>query len=236
MRFKLYFELENPEIPIQYRKNIISFFKLALSEYNEQYYKKFYNEKDPIIKGYTFSTYFKKPKIQEEKIILEDKRFELNISVEDYETAIILYNSFNKQKYKKFALNKNSWTLKNISMTMEKEITTDKIAIKFQSPLCVRNREKNKDFYYSFEHKEFEDILKVNIKQQLKITNLPETTVDNFKIAPINPKKVLIKFYEKCLECSTGTFEISGNKELLKYLYQARNAEANIQQDLECFK
>lgn len=236
MRFKLYFELENPEIPIQYRKNIISFFKLALSEYDKQYYKKFYNEKDPIIKDYTFSTYFKKPKIQEEKIILEDTQFELNISVEDYNTAIILYNSFNKQKYKKFALNKNSWILKNISMIMEKEITTDKIAIKFQSPLCVRNRENNKDFYYSFEHKEFEDVLKINIKQQLKITNFPETIADDFKITAINPKKIVVKFYEKCLECSTGTFEISGNKELLTYLYKARNAEANIQQDLECFK
>lgn len=236
MRFKLYFELENPEIPIQYRKNIISFFKFALSEYNEQYYKKFYNEKDPIIKDYTFSTYFKKPKIQEEKIILEDKQFELNISVEDYETAIILYNSFNKQKNKKFALNRNSWILKNISMIMEKEITSDKIAIKFQSPLCVRSRENNKDFYYSSEHKEFEDVLKINIKQQLKITNLPETIVDDFKITPINPKKIVVKFYEKCLECSTGTFEITGNKELLTYLYKARNAEANIQQDLECFK
>ncbi len=236
MRFKLYFELENPEIPIQYRKNIISFFKLALSEYNEQYYKKFYNEKDPIIKDYTFSTYFKKTKIQEEKIILEDKQFELNISVENYETAIILYNSFNKQKNKKFALNRNSWILKNISMIMEKEITSDKIAIKFQSPLCVRNRENNKDFYYSSKHKEFEDVLKINIKQQLKITNLPETIVNDFKITPINPKKIVVKFYEKCLECSTGTFEISGNKELLTYLYKARNAEANIQQDLECFK
>lgn len=236
MRFKLYFELENPEISIQYRKNIISFFKLALSEYNEQYYKKFYNEKDPIIKDYTFSTYFKKPKVQKEKILLEDKQFELNISVENYETAIILYNSFNKQKNKKFALNRNSWILKNISMIMEKEITSDKIAIKFQSPLCVRNRENNKDFYYSSKHKEFEDVLKINIKQQLKITNLPETIVNDFKITPINPKKIVVKFYEKCLECSTGTFEISGNKELLTYLYKARNAEANIQQDLECFK
>ena len=236
MRFKLYLTLENPRISIQYRKNIISYFKFALQEYDEKYYKKFYNEKDNIIKNYTFSTYFKNPKIQEDEIIIEDKKFELNISVEDYETAIILYNSFNKQKYKKFALNKNSWTLQNISMIKEKEILADSINIKFQSPLCVRNRQDNKDYYYSFEHKEFEDILKINIKQQLKITNFPETIVDDLKIKPIKAKKVLIKFYEKCLECSTGTFEISGDKQLLKYLYQARNTEANIQQDFGMFQ
>ena len=46
MRFKLYFELENEHFPIQYRKNILSFIKLSLTEYSEEYYKKLYNEKD----------------------------------------------------------------------------------------------------------------------------------------------------------------------------------------------
>lgn len=236
MRFKLYFTLENSKMTIQYRKSIISYFKFSLSSYNEKYYKKFYNEKDNIIKSYTYSVYFKNPKIEGEVINIEDKKFEINISVADYETGIILYNSFNKQKYYKFPLNNNSWTLQNITMVMEKEITTENITIKFQSPLCVRGRQDVKDYYYSFEHKEFEDILKINIKEQLKITDLPETIVDTFKITPINAKKIIIKFYEKQMECSTGIFNISGDKELLKYLYKARNAEAGIQQDSGCSK
>lgn len=223
MRFKLYFTLENPEISIQYRKSIISFFKYALSNYNEEYYKKFYNEKDNIIKDYTFSTYFKNPKIEKDKIIIEDKKIELNIAVENYENSIILYNAFNRQKLKKFHLNNNSWTLINISMTMEKEIKENKLIIKFQSPLCVRERKERKDYYYSFQNAKFEEILKINIKQQLKITDMPEEIVDSFKIKPQKAKKVMIKFYEKCIECSTGTFEISGDKQLLRYLYQSRN-------------
>ncbi len=236
MRFKLHFTLENPEISIQYRKSIISFFKYALSNYNEEYYKKYYNEKDNTIKSYTFSTYFKNPTIEKDKIIIEDKKFELNISVADYETSIILYNSMNKQKFKKFHLNNNSWTLQNITMVMEKEIKSDKITIKFQSPLCVRSRIDQKDYYYSFENKEFEEILKINIKEQLKITNMPKEIVDSFKITPIKAKKVLVKFYEKCLECSTGVFEISGDKQLLTYLYQARNVKQTFSPDLACSK
>jgi len=236
MRFKLHFTLENPEISIQYRKSIISFFKYALSNYNEEYYKKYYNEKDNTIKSYTFSTYFKNPKIEKDKIIIEDKKFELNISVADYETSIILYNAINKQKFKKFHLNNNSWTLQNITMIMEKEIKSDKITIKFQSPLCVRSRIDQKDYYYSFENKEFEEILKINIKEQLKITNIPKEIVDGFKITPIKAKKVLVKFYEKCLECSTGVFEISGDKQLLTYLYQARNVKQTFSPDLACSK
>lgn len=221
MRFKLYFSLENPEIPIQYRKSILSFFKFSLSEYNEQYYKKFYNEKAPIVKPFTFSVYFKNPQIQEEKVILEDNKFELNISVADYEAGIILYNALNRQKFKKFSIDKNSWTLKDIEMMLEKEIVTETITIKLQSPLCARARQDRKDFYYSFVHEEFEETVKINIKEQLKITNLSEELVDNFSIRPIKAKKVIIKFYEKQIECSTGIFEISGDRELLTYLYQA---------------
>ena len=96
MRFKLYFTLENSQMPIQFRKSIISFFKHSLMNYDEEYYKEYYNEKDTIIKNYSFSTYFKQKSIQGEKIILEDDKFELNITTSDYETGIVLYNSFNK--------------------------------------------------------------------------------------------------------------------------------------------
>ncbi|MFQ9769250.1 MAG: hypothetical protein ACLRYC_04185 [Clostridia bacterium] len=57
MRLKLNFDLENEFLPIQYRKSVMSFIKLSLSEYNEQYYKKYYNNKDTIIKPYTFAIF-----------------------------------------------------------------------------------------------------------------------------------------------------------------------------------
>lgn len=221
MRLKLNLYLENENLPIQYRKSVISFIKLSLNEYDEKYYKKFYNEKDNIIKPYTFSVFFKSPEFKEDKIIIKDKRIELNISIADYETSIILYNAFNHQKNKKFSLNKNSWTLKNISMMMEKEISDEEITIKFMSPLVVRSRVNRKDYYYSFNDNEFLDTLKMNIKEQLKITDIPKETVDKFKIETVSAKKVIVKFYEKKIETSTGIFKISGDKKLLEYLYKA---------------
>lgn len=221
MRLKLNLYLENENLPIQYRKSVISFIKLSLNEYDEKYYKKFYNEKDNIIKPYTFSVFFKSPEFKEDKIIIKDKRIELNISIADYETSIILYNAFNHQKNKKFSLNKNSWTLKNISMMMEKEIADEEITIKFMSPLVVRSRVNRKDYYYSFNDNEFLDTLKMNIKEQLKITDIPKETVDKFKIETVSAKKVIVKFYEKKIETSTGIFKISGDKKLLEYLYKA---------------
>ena len=65
------------------------------------------------------------------------------------------------------------------------------------------------------------DILKINIKEQLSITNFPENIVDTFSLEPVKAKKVIVKFYEKKIETSTGIFKISGNEQLLKYLYDA---------------
>ena len=220
MRFRLNLKLENKCLPVQYRKNILSFMKLSLSKYNEEYYKKLYNEKDTIIKPYTFAVFFNKPVFNGEEIIIEDKKFNINFSVSDYEIAVALYNAFNHQKNVKFSIKNNSWTLENITMLNEKKIDTESLKIKFLSPLVVRSRENEKDYYYSYEISEFEDTLKINIKEQLKITNIPQEAVETFKINVINAKKVIVKFYEKKMECSVGTFEISGDKELLKTIYQ----------------
>lgn len=220
MRIKLYFTLENEKIPIDYRRSIISFIKKSLSEYSEKEFKKYYNQKDNIIKPYAFSIFFRQPQIKEQEIIIEDKRFEMNITAADYGTAITLYNSFNHQKNKKFSIHKNSLTLQKIVLIPEKEIKENKIIIKFQSPLCTRKREQNKDYYYSYEKEKFEETLKTNIKEQLKITKIPEESVETLKIIPIKAKKTIIKFYEKQIECSTGTFQLEGEIELLNYLYK----------------
>jgi len=87
--------------------------------------------------------------------------------------------------------------------------------------LCARSRKDYKDYYFSYSADEFEDTVRINIKEQLKITDFPETIVDTFRIEPINAKKIVVKYYEKQIECSTGIFKISGDKKLLEYLYKA---------------
>lgn len=222
MRYKLSFKLENDIFPIQYHRCILSFIKYSLLNYNEKYYKKLYNEKDNIIKPYTFSVYFNLPKFNFDHIILSSKQFDLYFSVEDYELSIILYNSFNNQMSKNFSINKNSITLYNISLIPEKDVCNN-ITIKFMSPLVVRdrNQQERKDYYYAYDHEKFKDILKINIKEQLKITNINIKLVDTFNIDPIKPKKTVVKFYEKQIECSLGIYRLTGDSDLLEYLYKA---------------
>lgn len=221
MRYKLFFELENKDISIQYRKSILSFFKKSLSEYDNEIYEKLYHAKDPIIKPYTFSVFFKDSEFKEDRIIVNSKQMELNISIADYEIAVILYNAFNHQRNKIFHLEHNSMTLKNIVLIQEKQINTEEITIKFMSPLIVRQRENEKDYYFSVEGEKFLETLKINIKEQLKLTNYSMDIVDSIKLKKVNGRKTVVRFYEKQMEGSIGTFKLFGNKELLNYLYRA---------------
>lgn len=190
MRYKLFFELENKDISIQYRKSILSFFKKSLSEYDNEIYEKLYHAKDPIIKPYTFSVFFKDSEFKENRIIVNSKQMELNISIADYEIAVILYNAFNHQRNKIFHLEHNSMTLKNIVLIQEKQINTEEIAIKFMSPLIVRQRENEKDYYFSVEGEKFLETLKINIKEQLKLTNYSMDIVDSIKLEKLMEEKL----------------------------------------------
>ena len=223
MRFKFLFTLTNEKFPIQYRKSIMSFIKMSLQGYNEEAFNNLYHEKDPIIKPYTFAVFFKNPKFEKDFILLEDKKMELNFSIQDYNIAINIYNSFNHQLHKSFPLIQNSMTLQKISIIPEKQIKADEILVKFMSPLVVRehNSETKKDYYYSFQHEKFQEMLRINIREEIKNTDIPEKLVETFSIEEVNGKKAVIKFYEKQIETSLGTFKLKGNPELLDYLYKA---------------
>lgn len=220
MRYKLYFDLENENISIQYRKSILSFIKKSIQEYNEEEYKKFYNQKDNIIKPFTFAAFFRDSKFEGDNILVKSKTAELNFSANDYNTGVIFYNAFNHQKNQKFSLNNNSMTLRKIILLPEKKVNDEQVNIKFLSPLVVRERIDEKDFYYSFKDDKFLEILKLNVKIQLQISDLSEDIVNSLKLEPIQARKTIIKFYEKQIETSIGSFKLSGDKQLIEYLYK----------------
>lgn len=114
--------------------------------------------------------------------------------------------------------------LTSLIMIREPVIKQNSINIKLSSPLVVRehNQETKKDYYYSFEKTEkFNEYLKINILEQMKAENLDSNLLEGFSIKPINARKAVIKVYEYSIECSLGTFNISGKAEILEYLYKA---------------
>ena len=222
MRYKIYFELENEELPIQYRRSIISFLQFALSQYNKEYYHQIYGEKSQI-KPFTYSVFFQNPEFKEETVSVETKKFKLNLSIQDHTLANMFYEAFNQQKNRKFSLDKNSMTLRNITVIKNRQIKEEKILVRFISPLLARkkNIENRKEYYYSFMDEEFKDILKENIKEEMKQCGMQEEIAETFDIESLEPKKTVTKFYEKKIEGSLGIYRIYGDITMLQYLYEA---------------
>lgn len=224
MRLKLSFELEKPELDINYRKSLISFIKHSIEEYDKELFNTLYEKGKTTKKTFTFAPILNHPKFEGEKVFLQDTSFYIIFSAYNYAYALHLFNSFMKQKNKKFHLNQNSMTPTNLTVIPETEIRGNSINIKMSSPLIVRehNRETLKDLYYSFEKAEkFNEYIRINILEQMKAENLDSSLLDDFEIKPINAKKIVVKVYEYSIECSIGTFNLKGKAELLNYLYKS---------------
>lgn len=63
MRMKLIFELEKPELDIDYRKSLISFIKHSLEEYDKELYNSLYEKGKTTKKTYTFATILNRSQI-----------------------------------------------------------------------------------------------------------------------------------------------------------------------------
>ena len=221
MRIKLYFSLENNKISVQYRKNIISWIKHAIQEYDDALFKTMYQLNSK--KTFSWASILPKPIFKGEEILLADASFSVIFSAYEGYQSIQLYNAFLALKFQKYSMNCNSMTLKGITMMPEPNIQSSIIQVKTVSPIIVRNhnQETKKDMYYSCEKEEFVSCLQMNIAEQLKGENLSEQLLNGFQIKPIQAKKIIVKLYEKKIECSIGSFEIQAQKELLDYLLKA---------------
>ncbi|MCI8519839.1 MAG: CRISPR-associated endoribonuclease Cas6 [Clostridia bacterium] len=224
MRLKLDFELEKPELDIDYRRCLISFIKHSIQEYDQNLFEDLYEKGKTKKKTYTYSTILNHPKFEENNIELGGTGFYIIFSGYNYAYLLHLYNAFLKQKHKVFHLNQNSMKLTKVTVLRENNISTNSINIKMSSPICVRNhdRETKKDMYYSFEkEEEFNKYIRINILEQMKEEGLDSSLLEGFSIEPINARKAIVKVYEYSIECSIGTFILTGNTELLNYLYKS---------------
>ena len=226
MRLAIYCELKEKEIPLDYRRKIVSLFKSCLSSYDKEIYDQYYHEKDPIQKEYTFSTYFSHPKIQKDLIEIPDKKMIINFSTSDSVLGINFYNAFIKKRGENIKFSDlNMIKITKVALQKEKKIAENKVTFKIQSPLIVRDHNPNtgKDWYFSCEDKEFSEIFKRNLYNQLKDKFSKDITDDiaNLEIKDISMKKIIVSSYGIKMASSIGIFEMAGEQYILNEIYQS---------------
>lgn len=238
MRIKLHFELENNIIQNDYRILILSFIKNSLEKKFEESYKEIYGKKG-VMKFFTFSVYLPNPKIEKDKILLGKNYFSVDFSIYDNKQFIEFYNSFNSRiasinkeektdKENSYPLKNNKMKLKNITMVNEKVINSDRVRIKFLSPLVVRKHEeitinekrKGKDIYLDFKDNDFNEQLNYSVSRLIKDLKLNEVN-SNIKLTAFNmARKTVVNFKNIFINSSIGEYIISGDSKLLNILYK----------------
>lgn len=207
MKISLKFKTIKNELPIEYRKLIMSFIKNSMQNVSGSLYTKYYGNCKQ--KNFTFSTYIKGIKYEVDRIIMEDNNFNVTLSTNDNDLGFLLINMFNNMKMKAFpVVNDNYMILLDVKQLKEQKVLSNTILCKTLSPICFleHDRENNKNNkYYSIKSDKF--IEKIKEKYNVDFIN-------------IDSKMTIVKHQNMKFETTSGYFMLKGNIETLEKLYK----------------
>ena len=114
-------------------------------------------------------------------------------------------------------------------MVNEKNIMSNRIRIKFLSPLVLRNhkekiinkKRKGKDIYFDFNDSDFNEQINYSVSRLIKDLKLNGVN-SNIKLKPYNnlARKTVVSFKNILINSSIGEYILEGDSELLNILYK----------------
>ena len=75
---KLEFQLENPELPVDLDKVILSFLKASIENYSQDLFEKLYNKRQSVVKMCCWSCYLPQAQFASDRIRLGMNKFTIN--------------------------------------------------------------------------------------------------------------------------------------------------------------
>ena len=116
--------------------------------------------------------------------------------------------------------------IKIVSLTKlpEYSIVNNTVAFKTLSPIVIRdhNEKTGKDWYLTWEDKNFEQVWKRNLQSELLnvFGRDVRSDVEALRIKPIRLRKTVLLHYSIYIPVTIGSFVLEGEKYLLEYLYK----------------
>ncbi len=218
MRLELNFIVEKNEIPIEFRKTIVSFFKSVIENYDKDLFKSLYDIGKE--KRVTFAPFFTPLQFNKDSILLKSNNIKVIFSTEDELLGLHYFNAFLQNLENSYTFKNNKLTLIRAIKIKEKKIENDKAIFKILSPLIIREQlNEDKSWYHLLDEKGIE-ILKRNLLTTLK-GEFPEKYLVELEIFPLETKKVVTTFYGIKMQGTLGIIEIRGRKEILNSLYKS---------------
>ncbi len=219
-QFKLSFQTQNPILPKEIDRLLVSFLKASAQNYSQEFFERLYDKSKSIIKGYCYSYYLPGAKFGKNKVVLNQNSFSVYFSDADLKESIQFFNAFKSMKFKQYPMNNNSMKLISVIMQQKQEITDSKIVVKMLSSLLVRrhNAEDNTDIYYTYDQDGFASVLKENVEFFLEKWGYPMST-ERFSIEPVKAKKIVTPVFGRNTDANIGVYKLTGSPELLNLLY-----------------
>lgn len=221
MRITVQLTLEKKEINLDYRRLMISYLKKSLERSNPIRYEEMYGRGVTKEKNFASDIRLGYAKYLSDYIQLQNDEITWVIVTPDYLLGIDIYNALLAMKNVSYpAYNENRIRIRKINVENHKSYDAQEAVIKFCSGLCVRRHIKGeKDKYFFYDEEGFNEQLVNNIGLQLRDTNIND--LSEFKLEPIQAKRVYSKTYGIVIPNSVGLFRLSGENKLINYLFQA---------------
>ncbi|MHB1153748.1 MAG: CRISPR-associated endoribonuclease Cas6 [Eubacteriales bacterium] len=221
MRIKMTFRLCKKTLISDYHPCIISFFKAALSKYDNKLYDSLYGSGAPIQKNFTFSTYLPNSTFSNDEIILDDKTIVVTLSTPDMIFGIDFYNAALGMKNMSYPFGNNIAKLIQIKVENHKVIKSETVYFKMLSPVIVKAHIKgSRDEYYTVGDECFYGQLKLICTKQFEKL-APYLCIKNLEIEAVNCKKTVVALFGQKITATLGIFKLKAETEIINYLYQA---------------
>lgn len=194
------------EIPLEYRKAIMSLLKNSIKEKSPILYSKYYDNTKK--KDFTFSLYAKNICFKNDKFEIDDNQVYIQISTSDTTFGYLLLNVLLNQLHKPYPLENNNYLiLLSVRQKQDKKITRDTIVCKTLSPICICEHKKGDNSstkFYSIDSPEFIQ----SIKEKY-----------NVEFQPLDCKKRIVRHQKMKFETTSGIFVLIGKQHNLEKLY-----------------
>lgn len=223
MKIIVRFQLKKPQLPIDYRRLMVSFLKASFTSNDLELFEQFYGKGTTVQKPFAFDVKLPKASFKKESILLNSNEIQLTIILEEKMLGIRIYNAMihMKQEDIKYPMaDRNYMKIKSVRTEEHKKILENEVTIQMLSPLVLRDHKKGeKDYYYQAGDSEFLNIAKQVIQAQ--ISNLKNTSKSmDIVLEPIKTKKVIVKTFGINVPASLGSFKLSASAEIINLLYQ----------------
>lgn len=223
MRLKMTFRLKKPELDIEYRRMFLSLLKNAFQQASQEVFDRLYGN-GTAMKPFTFGVFLTKPQFKDNIILLDSPDITLNFSTPLTELGIYFYNSMIRRarRFEGYPLsNGNDMILTRVALIEEKQVTGNEAVFRTLSPFLIRihNKETNEDGYLAKQDEWFGREIENNCGIMLKELTGKEESVQFTPVAIGNP--IPIRHFGILVEGNTGIFKLTGNREMLEFIYKA---------------